>query len=310
MTLDPQANALLDQMATLGGPAVHEVSVEEARQMLRNLSALSGPGEDVARVEDGKVPGPGGMVPIRIYVPEGDPPFGVLVWYHGGGWVLGDLETTDNTCRALTNAAGVVVVSVDYRLAPEHKFPGAADDAYAALTWVHDNAASFGGDPERIAVGGDSAGGNLAAVTALQARDRGAPPVRFQLLVYPVTDASFATESYEENAEGYLLTREGMKWFWQHYLSCDDDAANCYAAPIRADDLSGLPPALVITAGYDPLRDEGEAYAERMREAGVDARAKRYDGQIHGFFGMTGILDAAREAVDEAAAALRSALTP
>ena len=217
------------------------------------------------------------------------------------------MRTHDATVRALTNAAGCVAVSVEYRLAPEHKFPAAADDSYAAARWVADNAAALNGDPSRVAVGGDSAGGNLAAVVALMARQRGGPPLVHQLLVYPVTDFNFATPSYRENAQGYLLGRTDMVWFWNHYLRDEADGGNPLASPLRAEDLRGLPPALVITAEYDPLRDEGEAYAEKLRAAGVPVTCTRYDGMVHGFFNMFVAVDRAKDAIRQAADALREA---
>jgi acetyl esterase len=229
------------------------------------------------------------------------------VWFHGGGWVIGDLDGADATARHLTVGAGCVVVSVDYRLAPETKFPGAADDCYAATQWAIQQATQINGDPGRVAVGGDSAGGNLAAVVALMARDRGAPPLAFQLLVYPVTHCDFTTDSYERCADGYLLSRASMQWYWDHYLRSPADAANAYAAPLVATDLSRLPAALVITAEFDPLRDEGEAYARRLQAAGVPTTCSRYDGMIHGFFGMAAVVDKGQQAIAEASTALQHA---
>jgi acetyl esterase len=220
---------------------------------------------------------------------------------------VGDLDSADATARNLTLGANCVVVSVDYRLAPETKFPGPAEDCYAATQWVEENAAGLSVNPGRIAVGGDSAGGNLAAAVSLMARDRRASLPAFQLLVYPVTDRNFDTGSYVTNAEGYQLNRDGMVWYWDHYLENAADASNPYAAPLQARDLSGLPPALVITAEYDPLRDEGEAYALRLERAGVPTVCTRYDGMIHGFFGMAAAIDKGREAVDQACSALQSA---
>ena len=230
------------------------------------------------------------------------------MWFHGGGWVVGDLESADGVSRHLTVGSGFVVVSVDYRLAPEAKFPGPAEDCYAATQWVAQNATSINGDGAKIAVGGDSAGGNLAAAVSLMARDRGGLSVGFQLLVYPVTDRDFSTVSYSQNGDDYQLTRDGMIWFWDHYLANDADATNPYAAPMRAQDLGGLPPALVITAEYDPLRDEGEAFAHRLKAAGVPAACTRYDGMIHGFFGMFAAVDKGKQAIEQASAALKSAL--
>jgi acetyl esterase len=308
MPVEPQTQAILDQLTAMGGPPLHTLPVPEARKLMDNLRALAGTGPEVAAVDDRRIPGPAGEIPVRVYTPAGSGPFAALVWFHGGGWVLGDIPGADVTCRELANAAGCVVVSVDYRLAPESEFPAAADDCYAATRWVADHATSLGIDPKRLAIGGDSAGGNLAAVTALRARDQGGPALAFQLLVYPATDAACDTPSYHDNADGYLLTKDSMAWFWDHYLRNDADRANPHASPLRAESLEGLPPALVITAEFDPLRDEGEAYGKRVRQAGVPVAISRYDGTIHGFFTMTGFLDLARNAVAEAAAALRQSL--
>jgi acetyl esterase len=308
MPVEPQTQAILDQLTAMGGPPLHTLPVPEARKLMDNLRALAGTGPEVAAVDDRRIPGPAGEIPVRVYTPAGSGPFAALVWFHGGGWVLGDIPGADVTCRELANAAGCVVVSVDYRLAPESEFPAAADDCYAATRWVADHATSLGIDPKRLAIGGDSAGGNLAAVTALRARDQGGPALAFQLLVYPATDAACDTPSYHDNADGYLLTKDSMAWFWDHYLRNDADRANPHASPLRAESLEGLPPALVITAEFDPLRDEGEAYGKRLRQAGVPVAISRYDGTIHGFFTMTGFLDLARNAVAEAAAALRQSL--
>ena len=307
MALDPQARAVLDQMAETGGPPINELQVDEARQASAALAAMQGLPEPVGSVEDRTLLGPGGGLQVRIYMPFGEGPFPVLMYFHGGGWVIGDIESSDGLCRILTNVAGCIVVSVDYRLAPEHPFPAAAEDAYHATLWAATNASSFGGDPSRIAVCGDSAGGNLAAVVAQIARDRGKPAICFQLLIYPVTDAACDTPSYSENAEGYFLTREAMQWFWNHYVRNDADRDHAYASPLRASNLAGLPAALVITAEFDPLRDEGESYAERMRAAGTPVQLTRYDGMIHGFFAMSAIIDQGRKAIQQSAAALRTA---
>jgi acetyl esterase len=306
MPIDPQAQALLDQMAEAGAPPFESLTPEQAREMILQMRELAGPPEPVAKVEDSQIPTPGGKIPVRVYTPDGTGPFPLLVYFHGGGWVIGTVDTVDAPCRALANRAGCVVVSVDYRLAPEHKFPAAPEDCYAVTRSVAEGAAADG-DPARIAVGGDSAGGNLAAAVALMARDRGGPPISFQLLVYPVTNHDYSTASYQENAEGYLLTKNGMVWFWDHYLQSEEDGRNPYASPLLATDLSGLPPALVLTAEFDPLRDEGEAYAARLRDAGVQVEARRYDGMIHGCFQMAGILDRSKEILDDAATALRRA---
>jgi acetyl esterase len=292
-------------LAALGTPPVGTVSAVESRTAA--AARPLPPGAAVARVENRAIPGPSGDIPVRIYYPSDQTPLPVLVWYHGGGWVLGTLDASDHTCRELANTAACIVVSVDYRLAPEYKFPAGPDDCEAAYYWALENASSFGGDPRRIAVGGDSAGGNLAAVVALRARDAGRPLPVFQLLVYPVTDSDFTRVSYVENAEGYMLTEVGMRWFWDQYVNSADELAHPHAAVLRASDLAGLPPALVITAEFDPLRDEGEAYGELLRSAGVPVTITRYDGVIHGFYGMFYAIDKGRDAIRESAEALSKA---
>jgi len=274
------------------------------------FAQLGGDPEPVNKIEDRKLPGTAGSIPVRVYTPSGSGPFPVLVYFHGGGWVLCDIETHDPVCRSLANAAECIVVSVDYRLAPENKFPAAVDDCYAAAQWVMNNASLINGDPDRVAVGGDSAGGNLAAVVALMARDLGGSAPIFQLLIYPVTDYYLpGTPSMEENAEGYFLTRDDMVWFWNHYLNDVAEAEDPRACPLKASSLSGLPPALVITAEFDPLRDEGEMYAARLGEAACGVELVRYDGMIHGFFNMGGVLEQGRSAIALAAAQLRSAFS-
>jgi acetyl esterase len=309
MALDSQVKTLLDQIASLGGPPIQELGVTGARALLEGFAAVGGPPTHVASVEDRTFAGPSGEVPVRIYRPtDATGPQPVVVWFHGGGWVIGSIDGGDLTCRNLAAHAGVVVVSVGYRLAPEHPYPGGLDDCYAALVWVTATAGDLGVDPRRVAVGGDSAGGNLAAVVALLARDRGGPEVRFQLLVYPVTDALMTYPSVRDNGQGYMLTDDSMKWFVELYLGERGDPKDPLVSPLYADDLSGLPPALVITAEFDPLRDEGEAYGARLQQAQVAATVSRYDGMIHGFFGMGAIVEAARPATAEAADALRRAL--
>jgi acetyl esterase len=302
MPVHPQAQALADQIGA--GFDVTTIDIAVIRRTLDETSRL-GPRPEVAAVKDLEVPGPAGQIPVRVYRPSERQDLPVLVYFHGGGFSICSIETHDVTCRELANGAGCVVVSVGYRLAPEHRFPAAPEDCYAALAWVARHAASLGGDPARLAVGGDSAGGNLAAVVALLARERGGPRLRHQLLVYPVMDHSFDTASYRENAQAPLLTREMMRGFWSLYLARDEDGLDPHASPLRAADLTGLPPAHVITAEYDPLRDEGEAYARRLAAAGVPAVLRRYDGMIHGFFGFTAQIDVAGEAVAEAARQLR-----
>jgi acetyl esterase len=310
MPLDPQVKVYLEQMAALGAPLLHTLTPQAVREATRQWVGMMGEPAPVGRVENRTIPGPAGEIPVRIYWPadDGDGPLPMLVFFHGGGWVLCDLDTHDNTCRAMANGVDAVIVSVDYRLAPEHKFPAAADDAYAATQWVFDHADELGADPDRLAVAGDSAGGNLAAVVPLMARDRGGPPIRFQLLIYPVTDYSFDTPSYRENAEGYFLLRVHMEWYWQQYIASDEEGENPYASPLRVKDASGLPPGMVITAELDPLRDEGEAYGKKLADAGVPFTVRRYDGMFHGFFSMGEFLDGAKQATADAHAALRAAL--
>lgn len=305
MPLDPQARTVLDQLAALGRPPMERLTPAQARAQIE--AAPRPPGPEVHKVEDRKIPGPAGQVPVRVYTPGGPGPFGALVWFHGGGWVIGSISTTEGAVRHLVDQASCVAVSVDSRLAPEHKFPAAADDCYAATQWVFKNAASINVDPRRMAVGGDSAGGNLAAVAAVMARDRGGPPLSLQLLAYPVIERNFNRPSYRENAEGYLLTKAMMAWFWDQYLRSAADARHPYAAPIKAADLRGVAPALVLTAEFDPLRDEGEAYAQRLKEAGVPTTCTRYAGMIHGFFGMFTALDKSRQAIGQASDALKAA---
>jgi acetyl esterase len=308
MPLDPQAQQIIDATLALGLPPMEQMTPAQARESMRARTAALGPVEDVARVEQRRVAVAGGDVAVRCYTPSGIGPFPALVFFHGGGWVIGDLDTHDGICRALANAGGCVVASVDYRLAPEHKYPVAAEDAFAATRWVAEHGAELGVDGRRLAVGGDSAGGNLAAAVALMARDRGGPELALQILVYPVTQHALDTRSYREHADGYLLTRNAMRWFWDLYLARPGDGDQPYASPLLAPSLAGLPPALVITAEYDPLCDEGEAYAARLRQAGVPVAATRYPGMIHGFFRMTNLVDQARAALDETTTALRKAL--
>ena len=309
MPLDPQAKLVLDALAAVTMPDPWTIEPATFRAQVREMR-IAASEEPVGGVENRSIPGPSGSVAVRIYTPLERERFAlpVLAFFHGGGFVIGDLDSHDGICRALANAARCAVVAVDYRLAPEAKFPAAAEDCYAATCWIAENAGALGIDASRIAVGGDSAGGNLAAVTALLARDRRGPRIAHQLLVYPVIDCAFDTVSYLENAEGYFLTREMMRWFWHHYLEKPDQGADPYASPIRAATLAGVAPATVITAEYDPLRDEGEAYASRLLRAGVPTSLTRYDGVIHGFFGMGDVIEKAKLAVAQAARELRGAI--
>jgi acetyl esterase len=266
----------------------------------------------VAKVEDREIPGPAGPIPVRIYWPLGATgTLPLITYFHGGGWVICDLDSHDGSCRALANETGSVVVSVDYRLAPEHRFPAPAEDSYAAMVWAAEHAAELGADASRHAVAGDSAGGNLAAVVALMARDRNGPALRFQLLVYPVTDVSPGRDrhgSQTDNATGYFLTTSGMDWFRGQYLPEGEDGSHPYASPFMADDLSNLPPAFVVTAEFDPLRDEGEAYGAKLAAAGVPVEVLRADGMFHGFFGMGELIPAVKPVTEQAFAAVRKGL--
>lgn len=303
MPLDPQAQMILEQLATMNFSITRDMTPAQAREFSKALAIPTEP-EPVGNAKDHTFPGPDGEIPIRIYTPQGDGPFPMLVFFHGGGWVIGDIESHDPVCRRLTNLTHCVVISVDYRLAPEHPFPAAPEDCYAALQWVATHASELQGDPTKIAVGGDSAGGTLSAVVAHMARDRGGPPLVFQLLIYPATDMRMNTASIEENATGYLLTKEDMIWFSNHYLPNAEDKLHPLASPYLASNLSGLPPALIITAEYDPLRDEGENYGTRLKETGVPVTVSRYNGVIHGFVGL---LELGNQALAEAAAALKAA---
>jgi acetyl esterase len=307
MPLDPQASAFLKQAAESGAPPLESLPVAQAREFLRALFIPGGPREAIKKVENRVIDAGNGRLPVRIFTPDAAGPLPILVFFHGGGWVLGDCESYDIPCRALANGAGCIVVSVEYRLAPEHKFPAAPEDCYAAAVWTVRNAGSIGGDPARVAIGGDSAGGNLAAAVAQMARDRGTPPLSFQLLIYPVTNCAFDTPSYRANADGYLLTKNAMEWFWGHYLASPSDGAKPYASPLRASTFANLPPALLITAEYDPLRDEGAAYGARLKEAGVKVLHSDYAGTIHGFFSLPHILDQGKKLHGEIFRELRKA---
>jgi len=301
--LDPQIQVILQEAEASDDPPLESLSPTAARlAAIEGLAPWRGEPEPVASVENRVIDG---GVAVRIYTPEGVAPRPALIYFHGGGWVVCDLDTHDVVCRAIARRSGAVVIAVDYRLAPEHKFPAAVDDCYLATRWVAGHTHELGIDPARIAVGGDSAGGNLAAVMALRSRDEPGLPIALQVMVYPVTDlSSFDTPSYKEFAEGYFLTTSEMVWFRDHYLARPEDACNIQASPLLARDLRGLPPALVITAEFDPLRDEGEAYARRLKEAGVRVQCTRYGGMVHPFFSLVGGVKQALEAIDEVSKAV------
>jgi acetyl esterase len=308
MTLDPRAAAFLRRLADGGGPPLHTLTPQQARRSHSDATAtVSILGEPVADVRDLVVPGPAGEVPVRMYVPLHREREGTLVYIHGGGFVVGTLDSFDGLCRTLANRSRTTVVSVDYRRAPEHRFPAALVDCLAVVQWAADGGGEplAGGGP--VVVAGDSAGGNLAALTAIAARDGGGPPVAAQVLLYPMTDATMSMPSIRELAEGYYLTASDIAWFWAHYLGerdGDPPAPGC--SPLHVEDLAGLPPALVVTAGYDPLRDEGDAYAQRLRDAGTTVERRSFDGMIHGFARMTALFDSATVALDDVAAFVRA----
>lgn len=307
--LDLETQVLLRLMKLVRQPAMHEGGPQLARRNMDRSSKVAEPreGHDLS-VRDSRIPGPAGDVRVRIYTPPSHgEPLPILVYLHGGGFVVGSLDSHDGVCRAIASRAGIVVVSVDYRLAPEHPFPCGLEDAVAVTRWVIEHAASFMGDPRRVAVGGDSAGGNLATGVAITCKDDPTPPA-FQLLIYPATDASNSMPSHREFGDGFFLTRESIAWFVKSYLQNPKDGEHPRASPLFANDLEGACPALLITAGFDPLRDEGRAYAKRLREAGVEVELREYEGAIHGFVSMAGLLSIGNRALDDIAAALRRAL--
>ena len=309
MAVDPQVQELLDALESVGGPRYIEMSAVEGREWFQNFRRPSD--IPIGHVEDRTIPGPAGETPVRIYTPvvATADVLPALVFFHGGGWVVGDLESHDPVCRALANASGCKVIAVDYRLAPEHPWPAAPDDCFAALDWAVTHADSIGVDGQRLAVGGDSAGGNLAAAVTLRARANQGPQITSQLLIYPALDAGMGFASVDENAEGYFLEKAGMEWFYGHYVPAGTDVTIPDISPLHAEDLFGLPQAYIVTAGYDPLRDEGHEYASKLKAAGVSVTYVAYPGMVHGFFGFQATVDVAREAVQAAGRALGKSLS-
>ena len=305
-SVHPQAQQILDGKAASGAPPLWELTPDEARAGVEANNAMIPAGPDLESVRDIVIPSQAGGMPARVYSPSSSAP-GLVVYYHGGGWVVGSLDGWDSSVRTLAVASGCDVVSVDYRLAPEHVFPAAADDAYDALVWAASADGLAAGRP--IVVAGDSAGGNLAAVAALRARDFGGPPVALQVLVYPVTDCDLDRRSYREyDGDEYIVNRRDMAWFWDRYVPDPATRVNPYASPLRAPGLADLPPAYLVTAEHDPLRDEGFAYADRLRAARVPVEHRHYGSEIHGFFSFTGVLDDADKAVSEAGSVIRAAV--
>jgi acetyl esterase len=313
MPLEPAIKAIVDQMAAAGPVDFAALTPDSFRRLFRDsLGALdhAGPAADVSSVDDETIPGPAGPIAARVYRPRGDGPVPVVTYFHGGGWVIGDIDTHDGTCRTLCHRTGAVVVSVDYRLAPEHRFPAALDDCEAATAWVADHATHLGGDPARLGVAGDSAGGNLAAAVTLRARDRSGPALRAQALVYPAVDFTTERPSVRSNGQGYLLTADAMRWFSTQYLG-DHDRADPMASPLLADLAAGpaLPPAVVAVAEFDPLRDEGRAYAEALADADVAVNLLEFPGLVHGFLGLGSLSPASARATDETWSAFAALLT-
>jgi acetyl esterase len=311
MPLHPQAQAVITGVESMGLPPFETLSLEEGRAVIQSFAGFMLPAEEVAAVVDRTIPGPEAEIPIRVFTPEGSGLRPAVLYFHGGGFSTGSVDLIDPLCRALANRSGCVVVAVGYRLAPEHPYPAAVLDAYVAAHWVAVNGNEIGVDGTRLAVAGDSAGANLAAVTCLVARDKGEEPtIKLQVLLCPVTDlVSTDTPSYQENGEGYLLTSGMMSWFKGHYLTgCEDRVGEPYCSPVRAGDFSGVPPAIIVTAEYDPLRDEAEAYGELLEEASVHADVRREEGMVHAFYWMGGAIDRGREILDELGADLRKEL--
>ncbi len=309
MTLDPQVKVLLDGLAALDAAPLYQMTPDEARALYAEMKdPLEVP---IGKIEDRTLPGPGGDIPVRLYTPVagGGSALPVLVYFHGGGWVIGDLETHDALCRSLANESGCKVMAVDYRLGPENPCPAAVEDAYACVEWVERNGAGVGIDVNSIGVGGDSAGGNLAAVVCQLSQARKGPAIRHQLLIYPVTDTDTDTSSYRSFGEGFFLEKATMEWFFDQYAGGEFDRTSPLIAPLQATSFARLPPAYVVTAGHDVLRDEGMAYATALKAAGVETVLVDYPSMIHGFFNLQAMVDASRSAVADAAKAVGAALS-
>lgn len=313
MPLDPMLKAFLDQMAAIPGPKMWEIPPPAAREAFAGMMQLVGPKDvPIGKVQNIVMPGPGGDLALRIYTPVAarSEPLPTLVYFHGGGYVIGNLDTHDGLCRMFANAANIRVIAVDYRLAPEHKFPAAIEDAYAAVCWIETNAAELGVDANHVAVGGDSAGGGIAAALSLMAKEKGAPKIAFQMLLFPMTQVGGKTKSLLEFAAGYFLELATLEWFYDHYGAASDvDRNDPRMSPLLAKGFSGLPPAYIMVAGFDPLHDEGVAYGEKLRSAGVSVALADYSDMVHDFIYLQSVLPQAPEAMKAAAAALKAALS-
>lgn len=307
-TLDPQVEAAIDRIQDLGVPEWHALSVESCRRIEDEVFSHGAGEPPVARTREFSIAGPAGDIRLRVYWPTVGGHLPVMVYFHGGGWVVGTLDGVDDICRRLAVGGECIVVSADYHLAPEHRFPTQVEEAHRVVEWAAGTAETLDGDPASVAVAGTSAGANLATVAARLARERASPDIGFQLLLYPITAHRFDTDSYAENASGYLLSRASMRWFWDHYLRSDVDGYNPFASPLWADDLAELPAATVVTAGFDPLRDDGVEYADRLEAAGVPVDHRHYEGMCHGFLSLTDEVAVADDAMATVTADVRAAL--
>jgi acetyl esterase len=305
MPLDPNAQSLIDMLGSAGFSGIEHQPIETGRALVGNIAAMGGDPPPVAEVREIAVPGPAGEVSARLYRPASDSPLPVFVWLHGGGWVYGNVDLNDTFCRTVANTVEAVVLNVDYRLAPEHPYPAPLDDVVAMVSWAQEHSSGVGGDPSRVAVGGESAGGNLAAAAALRLRDSGAPPLSLQVLVCPLLDSAMTSDSYQEHGEGKFMTTSLLTWAWQYYAK--GQLTEPYASPMHAADVSGLAPALIINAEYEPIHDDGAAYYRRLRDAGVPAEWINFDGMIHGFFEMATQFPQARDAWQAVMRALTTA---
>lgn len=304
MRLHPKAQQIVDESAASGRPNAHFLPVDEARANFESDYAALGKGEPVTKVEDLSIPGPGGDIPVRFYLPATKGTAPLVVYFHGGGWLLGSIDSHDYTCRRLAKATGAGVASVDYRRAPEHRFPAAVDDALVATDWVYEHAGDLSGNPDRLAVAGDSAGGNLAIAVALRARDQGRPPLRLMILAYPVTTTTLSAATFDTRYDRIMLWEDELRWHQSNYLASEMDFSHPLVSPLDHADLAGLPPTALILAECDPIRPQGEAFARELMAAGVEVDQRTYEGMIHGFFGLSEAFDGAPDGMDAAAEAV------